>query len=157
MKNSVCCFTGHRKLPLEKIGSIIKRLDREIEDLIAQGVTDFISGGALGFDQMAASFILAKREMGRPVRLTLALPCRDQEKFWGEAERKLYFHLLSEADEIVCVSDNYVDGCMKKRNRYMIEHSSHCICALLHPFSGTEQTVRHARQAGVAVINVADL
>ncbi len=60
MKEKNCCFTGHRKLPQYKINYIIKRLDHEIENLIAQGVTDFISGGAMGFDLIAASAILSK-------------------------------------------------------------------------------------------------
>ena len=64
-KKYTCCFTGHRKLPKERIEHIIKRLDQEVDNLISQGVTDFISGGALGFDQIAASLIVAKKEMGR--------------------------------------------------------------------------------------------
>lgn len=48
-KTKTCCFTGHRKLPRGKIESIIKNLDREVENLINQGVTDFIFGGALRF------------------------------------------------------------------------------------------------------------
>lgn len=43
---------------------MVKRLDREVENLIGLGVTNFISGGALGFDQIAASLIVAKKEMG---------------------------------------------------------------------------------------------
>ncbi|NLO84719.1 MAG: DUF1273 domain-containing protein [Clostridiales bacterium] len=66
MINSVfaCCFTGHRNLPAKKIEKIILNLDREIENLIAKGITDFISGGAIGFDQIAASLIIAKKKMG---------------------------------------------------------------------------------------------
>lgn len=59
MKKFTCCFTGHRNLPA---GKIVKILDREIENLIDKGVTHFISGGALGFDQIAASLIIYKKE-----------------------------------------------------------------------------------------------
>jgi hypothetical protein len=51
MKEQTCCFTGHRKLPKAKIEQIVINLDHEIEKLIQKGVTTFISGGALGFDQ----------------------------------------------------------------------------------------------------------
>lgn len=71
--NTTCCFTGHRKLPQNKIWQIVKRLDTEIDNLINQGVTDFISGGALGFDQIAASCIIAKKQMGKEIRLILYL------------------------------------------------------------------------------------
>ena len=89
-------------------------LDREINNLISQGVTDFVSGGALGFDQIAASLIIAKKEMGHDVRLVFALPCRNQDERWNADQKRLYHNLLAEADEIVYVSGEYTDGCMKK-------------------------------------------
>ncbi|MDR2933651.1 MAG: DUF1273 domain-containing protein, partial [Oscillospiraceae bacterium] len=135
---------------------IIKRLDSEIEKLISQGVTDFISGGAIGFDQMAASLIVAKKKMGRAIRLIFALPCHNQDIHWSAEQRQLYAGLLAEADEIHYVSEQYYDGCMKKRNRYMVKRSAFCVCALLRGFSGTQQTVRDAKQKGITVINVAD-
>lgn len=154
MKNQTCCFTGHRKLPKDKIEQIVIRLDREIDDLISQGVTDFISGGTLGFDQIAASLIIAKKEMGRKIHLIFALPCKDQDRLWNAQQRKFYRALLSESDEIVYVSEKYADGCMKRRNKYMVDHSAYCICALLRPFNGTDQTVKCARRRGLKVINV---
>lgn len=154
-KAIVCCFTGHRKLPKDKIEHIVKRLSQEIDNLISQGVTVFISGGALGFDQIAASLIIAKKEVGRDIRLVFALPCKNQDEFWNAEQKRLYRNLLAEADEIIYVSEEYADGCMKKRNRYMVDQSSYCICALLHPHSGTDQTVGYARQEGLKIINVA--
>ena len=155
-KEKTCCFTGHRKLPKEKIERIIIRLDRDVENLINQGVTTFISGGALGFDQVAASLIVAKKEMGRKICLIFALLCKNQDELWSAEEKELYHNLLAEADEVIYVSEEYHDGCMKKRNRYMVDHSAYCICARLHPFSGIDQTVKYARQKGLKVINVAD-
>ena len=151
-----CCFFGHRRLPKERIEQIVIRLDREIENLINQGVTDFISGGGLGFDLLAASLIIAKKEMGKKIRLIFALSFMDQDKFWSDEQRSLYRSLLVEADEIIYISEKYTDGCMKKRNRYMIDHSAYCISALLHPFSSTDQTIKYARQKGVEVISLAE-
>ena len=156
MNIDTCCFTGHRRLPAKKIQNILVRLDREIEILIAQGVTDFISGGAIGFDLMAASLIVAKKEMGRNIRLIFALPCKNQDVHWSNKQRELYRNLLREADEVIYLSENYEPFCMKERNQYMVEHSSHCICALLRNKSGTGQTVRLAREKGLKVKNIAD-
>lgn len=152
---ATCCFTGHRRLPANKLRSIVINLDREIEKLIADGVTDFLSGAALGFDQIAASLIIAKKEMGRPVRLTLVLPCRDQDSLWSEKQKELYKHLLDEADASIFVSDEYTPNCMKQRNEYMVNNSKYCICALLNEKSGTGQTVRLARRKGLRIIDVA--
>jgi len=154
-KSKTCCFTGHRNLPQDKIEKIVLNLNREIENLIAQGVTDFISGGALGFDQVAASLIIAKKEMGKKIRIIFALPCKNQDELWTDAQKRLYHGILAEADEVIYVSEEYTNGCMKKRNHYMVDHSAYCICALLRPMSGTDQTVRDAMKKELMVINVA--
>lgn len=153
MKNT-CCFTGHRKLPANKIQAILINLDREIDILIDKGVTDYISGGALGFDQIAASLIVAKKEMGKKIRLIFALPCKNQDSLWDEKQKELYQNLLGEADEVIYISEEYDPFCMKRRNKYMVEHSAYCICALLHEKSGTAQTVRFARKKGLKIVNV---
>lgn len=137
-----------------KIEYVMKRLNHEIDILISKGVTEFISGGALGFDQIAASLIIAKKEMGYNIRLTFALPCRNQDELWNIEQKKLYHDLLGEADEIIYVSEDYNSGCMKKRNYYMVDRSAHCICALQNSRSGTGQTVRYARQKGMKIINI---
>ncbi|KUO73618.1 MAG: hypothetical protein APF81_16165 [Desulfosporosinus sp. BRH_c37] len=64
--------------------------------------------------------------------------------------------MLAEADEIVYVSEEYTDGCMKKRNQYMVDRSSYCICALLHPLGRIDQTAKYAKQTGSRIINVAE-
>jgi len=156
MRSQTCCFTGHRKLPQDKIEKIVLNLAREVDNLIAQGVTDFISGGALGFDQIAASLIIAKKEMEQRIRLIFALPCKNQDEFWSDEQKRLYHNILAEADEVIYVSEEYISGCMKKRNRYMVDRSAYCVCALLHPMSGTDQTVRYARQKGLRIISVAE-
>lgn len=156
MSKNTCCFTGHRKLPANKIQTIVTNLDRELDALIENGVTDFMSGGALGFDQIAASLIVAKKEMGKKLRLIFALPCKNQDAHWDEKQKELYQNLLGEADEIVYVSEDYDPFCMKRRNKYMVEHSAYCICALLHEKSGTAQTVRFARKKGLKIINVGE-
>lgn len=155
MRESACCFTGHRSLPGDTILEIVGNLDRETDRLIANGVTEFLSGGALGFDQIAASLVVAKKEMGKHIRLIFVLPCKDQDALWSEEQKKLYRSLLCEADEIRYIAEEYDDACMEKRNYYMVEHAAYCICALLWERSGAGQTVRYAREKGLRIINVA--
>ena len=149
-----CCFTGHRRLPKAQIEAITKRLSQAVDSLISQGITDFISGGALGFDQIAASLMVTKKEMGHNVRLIFALPCRNQDEKWSSTQKELYHILLAKADEVIYVSEEYTDGCMKKRNQYMVDRSAYCICAQIYPASGTMQTIRYAGAKGVRVIHV---
>ena len=100
--------------------------------------------------------MIIKKEMEKSVRLIFALPCPNHEAKWTENEKQLLHSLLAEADEVVYVSDEYSDICMKLRNEYMVNRSAYCVCALLHQRSGTSQTVNFARKRGLNIINVAD-
>lgn len=155
MQNNSCCFVGDTSLPLEKIEKIVVGLDREIERLIADGVTDFISGGNLGFEQIAASLIAAKKEMGKNIRLIFVLSHKTQADLWGEKQRALYQNLLNEADEIIYVSEQCDSFCIKLRSKYMVDHSTYCICALQRKGDIANQTVEYARERGLQIVNVA--
>ncbi|MCL1862807.1 MAG: DUF1273 domain-containing protein [Defluviitaleaceae bacterium] len=154
-KQNTCCFSGHRRFSKGVVSQIEKRLSEAIDQLILQGVTDFISGGAVGFDHMAATLVLSKKHQGADIRLILALPCRDQDKDWTEMQKYMYHIFLAEADEVHYVSKKFTPDCMKKRNYYMVDNSAYCICALLRDISGTGQTVRYAQKQGLQITNVA--
>lgn len=155
MRKNTCFFTGHTKLPISKIGHIIARLDKEIDDLIQKDVTTFLSGGALGFDQTAASLIVSKKKLDHNIRLEMVLPYRDQDKFWPENSLSLYHNLLDCADNVTFLSEKYTYESIRKRNYYLVDHSAYCICALLNKKSGTAQTVHYAIRKGLYVVNVA--
>jgi uncharacterized phage-like protein YoqJ len=154
-KEKTCCFTGHRQLSQKKIEKIVKRLNEEVDRLISQGVTNFISGGGLGFDHITASLIITKKQQGADIRLIFALPCRNQDEKWTDRQKQLYRSLLGEADEVIYVSEDYTPDCMRERNFYMVDNSAYCICAFLRDISGTGQTVRYAERQGLQIINVA--
>jgi len=154
-KNKTCCFSGHKILPQKKIERIIKRLHEEIDQLIKDGVTTYITGGAIGFDAICASLVVSKKQQGADIRLIFALPCPNQDEKWTDRQKQLYHSLLSEADEIVYVSEEYTPDCMKERNFYMVDNSAYCICALIKDISETGQSVRYARTQGLQVINAA--
>lgn len=150
---TTCCFTGHRSLPADRRPAILAALESTVDSLIAQGVTDFISGGALGFDQIAAALILSKRDSGQGLRLIFALPCRDHDSPWNAAQRRYFQTLADAADQIIYVSDQYSATCMRLRNEFMVNHADYCVCAYHHDKSGTGQTVRYAKRQGRTVIN----
>ena len=154
-RDKTACFTGHKVFSQKKMERIEKRLNEEIDRLINEGITTFISGGEIGFDHSAASTIITKKDQGVDVKSIFALPCHNQDKYWTEIQKYLYYSLLSEADEVYYVSEEYTPDCMEKRNYYLVDNSSYCICALVKDASGTGQTVRYAQQQGLEVINVA--
>ena len=72
-----CCFTGHRKIPENELSNLQKRLQKTVKGLLKQGVTIFYTGGALGFDTLAAQAVLNARRFHPQVKLILALPCHN--------------------------------------------------------------------------------
>ena len=154
-RDNVCCFTGHRIIRQTDIGILPQRLDEIIEKLYKNGVTDYICGGALGFDTIAAKAVLKLRSVYPDIRLHLALPCLEQDKNWKSADREVYRHILDSADDITYVSQvEYYDGCMQKRNRYMIEKSAHCVFYMTINRGGTHYTVRYALENELHMYNI---
>lgn len=98
MRRNACCFTGHREIPPEDREPLRAALLSEIQRLYAEkGVTEFYTGGARGFDTMAAEAVLKIRE-ALPVRLHLILPCKGQSDRWHFAEKRRYREILKQAD-----------------------------------------------------------
>ena len=151
-----CFFTGHRFIAADAIKDIKSRLNEELLNAINSGFTHFISGGAVGFDTLAAEQVLRLREDYNDIRLVLYLPCTNHTQNWKENDKMRFEAISSYADEIYYVThEGYRDGCMKKRNNAMAEASQMCIAYLKNSISGTAQAVKLAEKKGVKVINIA--
>ena len=83
MRDKTCCFTGHRKIPANLRALIAVEIEKRIVELIDQGYIIFETGGALGFDTVAAQVVLRVRNRYPYIRLVLVLPCRNQTDGWG--------------------------------------------------------------------------
>lgn len=154
MKNNVCCFTGHRAIRDEDANSIIGAIDAQIDRLVGMGVRTFRSGGAMGFDTLAALCVIKHRQKNPDVRLALFLPCRDQARLWEEYEKSVHEYIIANADEVIYTSDEYWDGCMLHRNRLMVEGTSYCIAYCNRARSGTAYTVSYAEKRGIEIIHL---
>lgn len=148
-----CCFTGHRTIAAADREVLGAACDAEIRALVSRGVVDFYTGGARGFDTLAAQAVLRVRET-LPVRLHLILPCRDQCRGWSTADRLRYEEILRAADSVRYIGDVYEPDCMRRRNDALVDAASVCICYLQNPRSGTGYTVRRARAAGLEIIHL---
>lgn len=151
-KEWTCCFTGHREIDAKTVKNLQKMLKKTLLRLIEEGYSHFISGGALGFDTLAAEAVLNLKNKKPHIRLTMALPCRNQDKFWNEMQKAKYKALLSLADSIFYTDEEYNKGCMFKRNRYMVDKSS-CVIAYLNScYGGTKYTVDYAKKTNRRII-----
>lgn len=152
--NNTCFFTGHRIVRDEHKSIIIDNLKTTINSLVQSGITHFITGGALGFDTIAANAVINARKDNSEITLTLALPCINQTKGWKQKDIIEYQRILSLADYAIYVSEEYHDGCMQKRNRYMADRSSHCIFYMTSPRGGTAYTIKYAIEKDIELHNI---
>ena len=155
MMEQTACFTGHRHLPQDKQDDVASLLSRAINEAYINGYRRFMCGGALGFDTIAALQVLEFRNKHPDIRLILVIPCLDQAKRWSDHDRRIYDRISAQADEKIVLSPEYFHGCMQTRNRYMVDHSSLCICYLYSLRGGTSYTVRYAVFRDIPVINLA--
>ena len=158
-----CCFTGYRpeKFPFEfnpecrEYVSFENDLISAITSALADGYDTFYCGGAMGFDILAAELLNIFRR-NNSFRLVLALPFCSQSKAFPSEWKERYAAVLSSADEIVYVSQEYHRGCYLERNRFMVDNSDRVITFYDGKKGGTRNTVLYARKKEIEIVNLAE-
>lgn len=130
-------------------------MNHAIEEAIQSGYLYFGTGGALGFDTLAAKAVLKLKHKYPQIKLILVLPCKSQTRGWPQADIDEYERIKQQADKVVYTSEEYFNGCMQKRNRHLVDGSSLCIAYLTKETGGTAYTVKYAKKNGVIVVNLA--
>lgn len=159
-----CCFTGYRpnKFPF-KLNSKSKEcidfenaLCKKIFDLIEEGCYTFTSGMAMGFDIIAAEYVLLAKKAYKnaSIKLICAIPFIEQSDTYSKEWKKRYDKILAAADDTILTSDNYYKGCYEKRNQYMVDNSDYVLTWFDGKPSGTKNTVEYAKSVGRTVINL---
>lgn len=154
-KEKTVCFTGHR---------IIRKNDRLlsstlyhlIEQFIRNGFTYFCSGGARGFDALAAQTVLELKEKYPHIHLILILPFPNpytHESGWKKEDIDLHLYIKAKASKIFYVQQEYQRGCYYKRDRWLIDSSGICICYQYQNTGGTAYTTQYAAKEGIPIIN----
>lgn len=149
-----CAFSGHRAIAADVVTPLCALLRRAIAYAYEKGCRTFYCGGAVGFDTYAAKEVILFRIKHPDVRLVLLLPCADQADAFSAHQRAAYDYILSEADEAHILSEVYHRGCMQMRNRALVENADMLICYVGRESGGSAQTMRLAREKGIAVHNL---
>lgn len=156
MRDKTCCFTGHRELPIAwGRWKLAAKLEKAIIEQINTGIRFFGTGGALGFDTLAAQTVLKLKKKYPEIKLILVLPCVTQTRGWTTEDVEEYERIKAQADKVVYTAQEYTKGCMFKRNRHLVDNSSVCICYLTRKSGGTAYTVRYAKEHSLEIINIA--
>ena len=152
-RKTTACFSGHRIIQ-DNIFVIRQDIDHAVLSAYQLGYRNFLCGGALGFDTIAAEEILNLKKNYKDIKLYMIIPCASQASHWSENDRIKHNHIISQADSSVILSDYYFTGCMQNRNRCMVDHSSLCICYMKELKGGTWSTVRYAFHCGIKIDNI---
>lgn len=152
------CFTGHRSIESEDKKRLQRVLEREIQRQIETGAIHFRTGGAVGFDTMAALAVLNARRKHQAIRLELILPCRNQAERWSYSDIAVYQKILKQADSVIYISDSYFDGVMQQRNRALVDGADTCIAYLRSSRGGgSAYTAAYALRSELDFVNLADI
>ena len=158
-----CAFTGYRpsKMPWGNDETDTRclefkfRLRESLEYLIGRGYVDFCSGGAQGFDLMAAEMVLSLREKYPWVRLIMVIPFDGQADKWAEKQRGRWQSVIEQSDRVIHIAHNYDRGVFFRRNHCLIQQADLLLAAFDGKPGGTANTIAWARRHGVRVLRLA--
>ena len=158
----VCALTGYRpqKMPWgederdPRCAEFKFRLREALEYLIGQGYTDYLSGGALGFDLMAAEIVLSLREKYPWVRLIMVIPFDGQADRWPPEQRQRRQRIIEASDRVIHISHAYEKGVLFRRNHYMVNAAELVLAVFDGRPGGTAHTVAYAHSRGVKVLRL---
>ncbi len=166
--SKTCCFTGHRP---NKLGgeydllhpvnlNIKNKIIPVVEQLIKGGTIRFISGGALGTDQIGFWVVKSLQKKYKNIKIIVAKPFKYQEKAWkNQRTLNWYYKMLEQADEVVNVEEvtgyedtktetefgEYSSIKMQKRNEYMVDNSRYIIAVWDGSTGGTYNCLKYAK------------
>ncbi|MFI3268662.1 MAG: SLOG family protein [Rikenellaceae bacterium] len=167
IKEKTIAFTGNRMLTSPSVTSstslkklICNELYKLLEkDYLNNGITNFISGAAIGFDLLSAIVVLELRRIYPEIKLIVAIPFLGQEARYSSEDKLLYHQIISKADyQIVISQSGYSNQAYHDRNDLLIANSNK-----LYAYhngktrSGTGSTIRKATEQGIEVVNLYDM
>ena len=139
---TVCTFFGHS----ECYGLDAAVLRSTIEDLIKQGVTEFLVGNQGQFDAMVRNCLKSLQQQYPDIRYTVVLAYLPKEK--GEFED---FSDTMYPEGIECVHPKFA---IDWRNRFLISSADVCLCFINRTFGGAYKFAHMAKTRGLTVVNL---
>ena len=156
-----CAFSGYRpeKLPwgedeLDPRCVALKiQMERQLRALCREGCLRYLCGMARGTDIYFLEILGQLREEF-PIHVKAVIPCIDQTRLWPEHQRKRYLRGLDFCDSMEVLEDGYSQGCMLRRNYYMVDHADILMTVFDGTPGGTAATVRYARARGRRILSI---
>lgn len=148
-----CAFTGHRperlSIPEERV---VSWLEDKIEEAVANGYTDFISGMQRGVDIWAAEIVLRLRDSNPELLLVAASAFEGMEDGWSKDWKERYERIIDAADEVYYIGDRPGRRAFFERNEWMVDNASRLIAVYNGAPGGTQKTIEYAERRGREVV-----
>ena len=158
------CFSGYRpeKLPWgydecdPRCAQLKQRLRRAVCAACDDGFRHFICGMARGCDTYFCEEVLRLRDRVQDITVEAAIPCLSQCDGWTAEQQERYRDLTALCNYRTVVQEKYDPGCMHRRNRYMVDHSSLLLAVHDGSPGGTRYTIEYAlrRRKDVLILPV---
>jgi len=152
--SETCCFTGHRDIPLCDEQKIITRVRYLLPPLLNRGVKYFGVGGAVGFDMIAAEYLLYLRDRERKrIKIISVLPFPEWRENWTKDQIMRQDAIMRLSDKVTYASNEYSKDAYWIRDKKLVDGSMFCISYCNRRTGGTAKTVRYAIEKGLEVYN----
>ena len=140
-----CTFFGHSECyDLDAV-----ELSNAIEELIQEGVSEFLVGNQGQFDAMVRNSLRALQKQYPQIRYSVVLA-------YLPTERRP-FEDFSDTMYPEGLENIHPKYAIEWRNRYLIDSAEVCLCYLNRTFGGVYKFARLARKRGLRVINLGGL
>ena len=159
------CFTGHRKIsnsyynpenPTPEWAALKEYMRHVVGTLVANNITLFYSGMAIGVDMLAAEVVLEIKAAFPQIALHAAVPFPSQPSNWPKATQDRYYSILSQCNITHTINqDPYTPWKMHARDRFMVDNSQYVVSVWDgNPGGGTYYTTRYAQEVKRMIFRV---
>lgn len=157
-KITTVCFTGHRNVPENEREAISALLEAQIFELYDRGARIFKTGGAVGFDTMAAKAVLSMKDrFGEgSIHLYLCLAAPNQTMRFSKSQKEDFEYIFNMSDGVTYASDSISKDSYFARNRALVQGSDVCLAYCKKQYGGSYYTCKQALVNGVELVNLAD-
>lgn len=153
-RENTAFITGLTLLEAGQMAPALTRLNNIVRELYGRGVYFYLVGGELGFDMLAAEYLIRLRDNppGKDIMIYSVLPCREWNKKWPDCLKTRENRILMRSDRIICTSKKYTED-RKRRNEILINSSGHCICFCNKRNDKVAEVVKEAANCGLKIHN----
>ena len=138
----IVTFCGHSTV--SNSAAVAASLKSVIEELIAEGATEFYLGGYGEFDSLAARAVRDAKKLHPEVHSTLVIPYMDRDFNTDFYDESVYPPLESVPRRFA----------ISKRNEWMVDQADIVVSGVTHDWGGAATTLKYATRKKKRIISV---